>query len=62
QPCFNNLEVPIDRGWDWCYNKTERFACTKAITPEMVIEVIDRLRRENGYEINQHEVRKEKIG
>jgi len=44
QPCFNNLEVPIDRGWDWCYNKTERFACTKAITPEMVIETIDRLR------------------
>jgi autotransporter strand-loop-strand O-heptosyltransferase len=44
--CFNNLEVPIDRSWDWCYNKTERFACTKLITPEMVISTIDNLRKD----------------
>ena len=42
KPCFNNTDIPIDRGWDWCVNK-EKFACTKAIAPEMVIEVVNKI-------------------
>jgi autotransporter strand-loop-strand O-heptosyltransferase len=48
QPCFNDLKVPISRDWDWCYNKEERFACTKRITVEMVKETIDKLRSDQN--------------
>lgn len=42
KPCFNNTEIPIDRGWNWCVNEN-KFICTKSITPEMVIDTIDHL-------------------
>jgi hypothetical protein len=48
EPCFNDLKVPISRDWDWCYNKDERFACTKQITVEMVKATIDKLRSDQN--------------
>jgi len=43
KPCFNATEIPIDRSWNWCINK-DKYACTKAITPEMVFAKIDEIR------------------
>jgi autotransporter strand-loop-strand O-heptosyltransferase len=40
KPCFNNTSIPIDRSWDWCINPS-KYACTKDITPEMVIDKIN---------------------
>lgn len=45
--CFNDPAIPIDRGWDWCPRKRD-FACTREITPEMVIGKIDQLIKEHG--------------
>jgi len=45
KPCFNNIDIPINRSWDWCTNGN-KFACTKSITPELVIETINRLRED----------------
>lgn len=42
KPCFNNPDVPIDRSWEWCPNE-EKYKCTRAITPEMVIETINQM-------------------
>jgi autotransporter strand-loop-strand O-heptosyltransferase len=43
--CFNDITIPMDRGWEWCPRKegAERFECTREITSEMVIEKIKRL-------------------
>lgn len=44
--CFNDLRYEFDRGdWNWCpvHKGTDRqFECTKNITPEMVIESIEK--------------------
>jgi len=49
-PCWNDPQFSFNRNdWNWCpRNKgTERqFICTKSITPELVIEKIDLLRKE----------------
>jgi hypothetical protein len=45
--CFNDPSIPIDRGWDFCPRK-KNYACTREITEEMVIETIDRLRKDNN--------------
>jgi autotransporter strand-loop-strand O-heptosyltransferase len=45
KPCFNDLSVKIDRGWDWCYNEN-KFVCTKEITEDMVKDVITKLRED----------------
>jgi autotransporter strand-loop-strand O-heptosyltransferase len=42
KPCFNDTSVKFDRGWDFCGHKND-YACTKAITPEIVIEQIEKL-------------------
>lgn len=47
--CWN--DELFDKGdWMWCPkpNKKELFECTKSITPEMVIKVIDRLIKDKG--------------
>jgi len=45
--CFNDNRFEFDRGdWEWCpvYKGTDKhFECTKEITPEMVIEQINKL-------------------
>jgi len=41
--CFNNVNIPIDRAWDWCVNE-DKYICTKSIGPEMVQEQIERIR------------------
>lgn len=45
--CWNRVEFQFDRGdWNWCpeHKDTERqFECSKRITPDMVIEQIDRI-------------------
>ena len=44
--CFNDKRYEFDRGdWDWCpaHKGTDRqFECSKTITPEMVIEAIEK--------------------
>ena len=57
KPCFNNVLVPINRGWEWCVNE-DKYACTKAITPEMVIKAIDTLIKKEV----THAIAKRKIG
>ena len=47
KPCFNDISIPIGRNWDWCHNE-DKFACTKAITAERVIETIARLQLDLG--------------
>jgi len=47
KPCFNNTSIPINRSWDWCTNG-DKFACTKAIVPEMVIEMIKKIREDDA--------------
>lgn len=47
KPCFNDITIPIDRGFDWCHNEN-RYLCTKSINESMVIETIDRLREDIG--------------
>jgi autotransporter strand-loop-strand O-heptosyltransferase len=42
KPCFNNLDIPIDRSWDWCVNE-DKFVCTREITELMVQRPIDKL-------------------
>jgi autotransporter strand-loop-strand O-heptosyltransferase len=49
KPCFNNLDVAIQRGWDWCYSD-DKFKCTKNITEEMVYEQIAKIRGEHAIE------------
>lgn len=47
--CWN--DELFDRGdWKWCpkSDKKEIFECTKSITPEMVIKVVDRLIKDKG--------------
>lgn len=43
--CFNDPSIPIDRNWTWC-PRGKDYACTRDITPEMVIERIDALHLE----------------
>jgi autotransporter strand-loop-strand O-heptosyltransferase len=43
KPCFHDVNVEIQRGWEWCPSNKD-YACTKEITPEMVIETIKRIR------------------
>jgi len=44
--CFNDTNVPFDRGWDWCARKewegrpVVQYECTKEITPDMVKDAI----------------------
>lgn len=42
QGCFNDTSVKFDRGWDWCGHKKD-YCCTKAITPEMVINKVNEI-------------------
>lgn len=50
--CFNQTDNVFDRGdWLWCphHKGTDRqFECTKSITPERVIESIERIIKRNG--------------
>lgn len=45
--CFNDPNVPFDRGnWNWCprlEHTPRQFECTKQITPKMVISAIERI-------------------
>jgi autotransporter strand-loop-strand O-heptosyltransferase len=43
--CFNDPSLPINRSWEWC-PREKNYACTREITPEMVIEQIERIRGE----------------
>jgi len=45
KPCFNNVDIKIDRDWNWCPGP-DRFVCTREITEERVFEKIDQLRRD----------------
>ena len=45
--CFNDPSVKFDRSWDWC-PRNRGYECTKAITPDMVKEQIDRLIKEKN--------------
>ena len=45
RPCFNDVSIPIDRGFDWCHN-ANKYVCTKLITEEMVINTIGKLRED----------------
>lgn len=44
--CFNDVRYTFDRGdWNWCpahKNTNRQFECTKLITPQMVIDVIEK--------------------
>ena len=46
--CFNDPSLPINRGWEWC-PRNKNYECTRAITEDMVIETINRLRKDYGY-------------
>ena len=46
--CFNDPSLPINRGWEWC-PRNKNYECTRAITEGMVIEAINRLRKDYGY-------------
>jgi autotransporter strand-loop-strand O-heptosyltransferase len=48
--CFNDPGLPINRGWEWC-PRDKDYICTKSITEEMVIAVIDRLRNDKQGDI-----------
>jgi autotransporter strand-loop-strand O-heptosyltransferase len=54
--CFNDPNLPIDRGWDWC-PRGKDFACTREITTEMVIEIIGTLLKKEV----THAVKKGKV-
>ncbi|MFA5346506.1 MAG: autotransporter strand-loop-strand O-heptosyltransferase [Methanoregula sp.] len=41
--CFNDPSLPINRSWEWC-PREKNYACTREITPKMVIEQIERIR------------------
>lgn len=61
--CFNDPAIPIDRGWAWC-PRQKSYACTREITPETVIQAIDRLMfdyglTENGKEENNAAAQRE---
>jgi autotransporter strand-loop-strand O-heptosyltransferase len=45
--CFNNVNLPINRSWEWCENPN-KYVCTKEITPGMVIKQIERIREANN--------------
>lgn len=55
--CFNDTSIPIDRKWDWC-PREKNYICTRSITPEMVIEQIDRIRGKKNAGLNKEEERK----
>jgi hypothetical protein len=40
--CFNDPALPINRGWEWCPREKD-YACTKNITVEMVLDVVNRI-------------------
>lgn len=41
--CFNDINFEFDRGnWNWC-PRNQNFICTQSITPDIVINTIDRL-------------------
>ena len=42
--CFNDKTLPINRDWNWC-GRNKNFICTKEITEQMVIKVIEKLRK-----------------
>lgn len=42
-PCFHDVTVPIERGFEWCPRNRD-YACTKEITPQLVIEKINKAR------------------
>ncbi len=44
--CFNDKELPISRDWHWCPRQPEdkRYICTRDITEDMVINMIEKLR------------------
>jgi autotransporter strand-loop-strand O-heptosyltransferase len=48
--CFNDPSLPINRGWEWC-PRDKDYICTKSITEDMVISVIDRLRNDKQGDI-----------
>lgn len=44
--CFNDPSVLIQRGWEWC-PRNKDYACTRDVTEEMVINVINKLMEED---------------
>jgi autotransporter strand-loop-strand O-heptosyltransferase len=40
--CFNDPSLPISRDWLWC-PRGKNYACTREITPDLVIQTINRL-------------------
>ena len=48
--CFNDPSIQFDPGdWNWC-PRGKDFECSKSITPEMVIEKIDKILENKGIE------------
>ena len=46
--CFNDPNIEFDKGdWNWCPRKND-FECSKKITPEMVIEKINKIIGDNN--------------
>lgn len=56
--CFNDMSIPIDRGWNWC-PRVKNFACTGEISEDMVINMIEKLRGDKN-EVSKHEVAKKR--
>jgi autotransporter strand-loop-strand O-heptosyltransferase len=54
--CFSDPSIPIERSWDWCPRKKD-YACTREITPEMVISTINQIRKEKGHAVESRKVR-----
>jgi autotransporter strand-loop-strand O-heptosyltransferase len=52
--CFNDPALKIDRGWLWC-PRNKDYACTKEITPGMVIHEIKKVREEIGHAVKKGE-------
>jgi autotransporter strand-loop-strand O-heptosyltransferase len=54
--CFNDPSLPISRDWLWC-PRNKDYACTREITEEMVIEQINKIRKEKGYAAEKGKVK-----
>jgi autotransporter strand-loop-strand O-heptosyltransferase len=54
RPCFNNPNIPIDRGWSWCPDD-QSYKCTREITEDMVFEHINQIREASHASKDQKE-------
>jgi autotransporter strand-loop-strand O-heptosyltransferase len=61
--CFNDKELPISRDWHWCPRQPDdkKYICTRDITEDMVINMIEKLRGDkDAGKINKASKRKSK--